>query len=535
MSRQAKRPVFRGAASQSTVQTTVPAPTKGLDAQNNLVDMPIGSAITLDNFICRPYGCETRKGSQKYVTGIASPVETLMAYNAPLPANDKMFGCAGSMIYDCTSQTATPAAVVTGLSNAQWESTNFTTAGGQFLVACNGSDAVRMYNGSTWVTWTQVGTDLASSPGQIENVNPSTFSNVCVHQQRLWFVQKSGTAAWYLPLGSVGGKAKKFDFGPFLKRGGNIVALASWTVDAGTGMDDKLVAVTSEGDVLIYEGADPDVSASWGLAGVWQLGTPIGKRCLMKFGGDVLYLSSDGLMPVSLYLQSDRLNQTQAITTRIQQTISDATAVSGSVNGWHSIVHPVENLVILNVPQLDPTQTYQLVYNTVTDGWSSFSGWNAYCFAMQRDTMFFGTKNGVNRAFVGWTDSADFNGLNGTTYRATAQQAYNYFEKPGQKKQYKMVRVTATSSVTPRISVGINTDFEIGVKTSGIATYSAPQTIWNGATWGTSRWSPAQQAVKSWQAVQGVGYAASLTVSIDVVSKTTWAATDWLLEVGGVI
>lgn len=533
MTRITKRPVVRGYASETTIQTTVSAPTKGLDAQNNLIDMPADSAIELDNFICRPYGCETRKGSQKYVTGISGYVESLMPYNAVNPSNDKLFACAGQSIYDCTAQTSTPAAVVTGLSNAQWESTNFTTPGGQFLVACNGSDAPRMFNGSSWVTWSQVATP--SSPGQVSGVDPATFSNVSVHQMRLWFTQKGSTAAWYLPIQSVGGVAQKFDFGPYLKRGGSIVALSSWTVDAGTGMNDKLVAVSSEGDVLIYEGTDPSSSASWGLAGVWQLGTPIGKRCLMKLGGDVLYLSSDGLMPVSLYLQSDRLNQTQAITTRIQQTISEATALSGSINGWQSIVHPVENLVILNVPQSDPSQNYQLVYNTVTDGWSSFSGWSAFCFAMQRDVMFFGTNGGVNQAFVGWTDSADFTGNNGTKYRATAQQAFNYFGKPGQKKHYKLVRVNSASSLAPQIAVGLNTDFVIGVTPAAIATYTTPQTVWGGASWGSASWSPAQQAVKSWQVVSGIGYAASLTVSIEVVGKTTWSATDWVLEVGGVI
>jgi hypothetical protein len=38
------------------------------------------------------------------------------------------------------------------------------------------------------------------------------------------------------------------------------MAIASWTRDGGSGMDDVLAIITSNGEVLIYSGTDPEGS-----------------------------------------------------------------------------------------------------------------------------------------------------------------------------------------------------------------------------------------------------------------------------------
>lgn len=528
-----RRPVVRAAASASTINTTIPAPVGGLNALSNLVEMPPTSAIKLDNFIVRPFGCETRAGSQQYVTGISGYVNSLLPYNGVTQAKDRLFACAGSQIYDVTTSGSSPAVVQSGLANSTWESVCFTTPGGHYLTACNGVDAARLFDGTSWTSFTQVTTPTA--PGQVSGVDPSTFTNVAVHKLRLWFTQKDSTAAYYLPINSIGGAATMFDFGPYLPRGGYLVAIGTWTIDGGTGLDDYLIAVSSEGDVAVYKGTDPSFSTSWSLVGVWQLAAPVGKRCILKFGGDLLYLSSDGLEVMSKYMQSDRLDAHSAITNTIQQTISDLTSLNGSLFGWQIVSYPAENILLINIPSQNGLPAVQYVYNTVTSAWSSFSGWDSMCWVTQNEKIYYGTNGSVNRAFVGFTDNANLAGANGAAYQATAQQAFNYFGRPGQKKQFKLVRLTTTTNAIPQITVGINIDFEFGVHPAGVAGLSAPPILWGATQWGVASWAKDFQTIRSWQSVTGIGYAASLTVVIDVVSKTTWAASDWVLEVAGVI
>ena len=76
----------------------------------------------------------------------ANPVESLMAYNAPLPASRQDVQLCRQ--HDLRLHLANWLHLLRWLQVYQMfyggESTNFTTAGGHFLVACNGSDAVRM-------------------------------------------------------------------------------------------------------------------------------------------------------------------------------------------------------------------------------------------------------------------------------------------------------------------------------------------------------------------------------------------------------
>ena len=68
--------------------------------------------------------------------------------------------------------------------------------------------------------------------------------------------------------GSVGGAAQVLDLSSIAKYGGHLVDLDTWTIDAGYGVDDNLVFITSNGEVIVYRGTDPSSAATWALAGV---------------------------------------------------------------------------------------------------------------------------------------------------------------------------------------------------------------------------------------------------------------------------
>ena len=108
-----------------------------------------------------------------------------MSYHSP--TTNKLFAFSGSEAYDVTSSGAIAATwdtaswdtaswastsdlpVLTSLSNARWEFVNFTTSGGSFLFICNGVDAPRHYNGTTWATPTLSG--ITSTTINIINTN----------------------------------------------------------------------------------------------------------------------------------------------------------------------------------------------------------------------------------------------------------------------------------------------------------------------------------------------------------------------------
>ena len=122
----------------------VPAPVRGLNYRDALAAMRPDDALLLENLVCRPSYLECRKGWTPHVTGITGTVETLMTYSKP-DGTDQLIGVAGTSMYNVTAAGAVGAAVVTGLTNAQWAYTQVSNTAGNFLICVNGVDAGTMW------------------------------------------------------------------------------------------------------------------------------------------------------------------------------------------------------------------------------------------------------------------------------------------------------------------------------------------------------------------------------------------------------
>jgi predicted amino acid-binding ACT domain protein len=287
---------------------SLPAPTGGWNARDGLTAMQPLEAVTLTNWFPATTECALRNGYTKHATGITGQVETLMAYSGA--ATDKLFAIAGTSVYDVTSSGAVGAAVVTGLSNARWGYCNIATSGGNYLSMANGVDAPRNYDGSTWTTPT------------ITGVTATTLQNPILYAERQFFIQKNTLKVWYLGVDSIAGAAAAVDIAPFMNRGGYIVAHGTWTIDAGTGVNDHYVIMTNRGQVIVYQGIDPTDPNNWSMVGVWDIGAPIGPRALYKYAGDMLIIAQDGVVPLSGALQSSRVQPRVAITDKIQYNLA---------------------------------------------------------------------------------------------------------------------------------------------------------------------------------------------------------------------
>jgi hypothetical protein len=224
------------------------------------------------------------------------------------------------------------AAVVTGLTNARWQHVNMATSGGNFLMAVNGSDKLRGWNGAAW--WTD-----GDGTHDITGVDTATCIGIALFKRRLWLIQSGTSSVWYLPVDSIAGVASQLDFGSIFTRGGQLMAMADWSIDAGIGIDDYAAFISDQGEVALYKGSDPTSATTWALVGTFWVGAPIGRRCVAQFAGDVLLISKDGLIPLSKALMSSRVDSKIALTDKIQNT-----RFGGDVGLWLDVrlaVHPV--------------------------------------------------------------------------------------------------------------------------------------------------------------------------------------------------
>jgi hypothetical protein len=364
----------------------------------------------------------------------------------------------------------------------------------------------------------------------ITGVNSNTFINSNVFKERLFYVEKNSMNVWYLDTKAVSGVANKLDFGSVAKMGGYIQAMGTWTIDAGQGVDDYAVFVTNMGEVIVYEGTDPSDVTKWALRGVWALGQSFNRRCFAKFGGDLLLITQEGLMPLASALQSSRLDPRVALTDKIYGAFANATTLYAENFGWEIQYFPKANMLIINVPTNNGKEQY--VMNNITKSWGRFTGIDAFTFEMHNENLYFGSTGYVGKF---WDTFAD----NGSVITATVQQAYNYFDSRGQNKRFTLVRpIFLTDNGLPNVLCAINTDFDTQTQLGQVSFNPSALTVgvWDTATWDNNFWGGTLAVNKDWQGVSGIGYCGS--ISLNVASKgieVHWSSTDFVMEAGGVI
>lgn len=497
---------------------SIPAPVGGWNVRDSLANMSPTDAVTMTNFFPTVSSVNLRGGYRKWSTGITGQVDTVMAYETG--SVSKLFGIAGGSIYNCTTAGAVGAAEKTGLTNSRFEHINVTTPGGSFLYACNGVDDPLLYNGTTWQS-----VNASSSPIAITGVTTNKLNNVTLFKNRVWFIEKESLKAWYLPTNSVGGAAEVLDLSSIARMGGYIVSISAWTIDAGYGVDDNLVFVTSQGEIIVYRGTDPASASTWALTGIWKLGAPVSRRCLYKYGGDLLVLSLDGLLPLASALQSSRLDPRVNLSDKIQGAITEATTAYQNSFGWALLYHAKNNALWINVPVGLGAQE-QFVMNTITKSWTKFTGWNANCWETFNDNPYFGGDGYVGLAWDGFAD--DGNDIN-----AVVLQAFNYYESRGVKKYFTRARPSIFTDGAPTILVGINVDFSLADTTGTLNFSPSNYGIWGTSTWDNALWSSGTIITNNWQGVTGIGYCAGIQLkSASKGLQIEWASTDVVFQQG---
>jgi len=507
-------------ASSQTV--SVPAPVGGWNARDSLANMPSNMAVTMINMFPTPSSVNLRNGFVNWATGLPGQVNSVFGYNG---ASSKLFAGCGAGIYDVSSTGAVGSALVTGQTSDRYVTTHLSTLGGTYLYAVNGSDYPQIYNGTAWQQVTSSSTPFAISG--ITNLQKLSFVHTA--KMRIWFVEGGSTRAWYLPTTSLGGTAQQLDLGPVFRNGGTLVSIGTWSAMGGFGAQDFLVFVSSTGEIAVYQGTDPSQLTTWALVGVWQMGSPMGNRCLAKYGADLLYLSKDGLTSFNQgRFFSDVSANKSALTDSIQWAISTATSNYANNNGWQAQNFPLSNALVVNIPVSQGSQV-QYVQNTVTGAWCQFQGWAANCFEIWKDQLYFGGNGVVALAWTGYSD-------NGANIVGECLPAFSQFGADGQVKNWTMVRPVLLTSGSPGVSVTMNVDFDQTPPIGSPITNAASGTVWGSAQWGSSYWPYSQVVVKNWQYITGMGFAGAAHIKISTNSASVqWAQLDYQFEVGGVL
>lgn len=487
-----------------------PPPIGGWNARDPEAIMDERDAVQLDNWFPGESEVSVRPGYEDFVvTGMGSqPIETLAPFNSG--GINKLLSCTGGNIYEIASGTAS-SSLKSGISRDDWQWVVF----GNRTLLFNGQDTELSYNGTT-----------ISDAGWTGPTAGTLFA-ATVFKSRVYALEKDSMSVWYGGVGAITGTMTKFDLafvaGQF---GGTVAAIGSMTLDGGAGVDDYLSILMSTGDVLVYQGSNP--ADDFALIGVFNIGSPVGRRPLLKFGAELVVITRDGFLPLSKVLSKGRDSDKLAYSDKISSAVEKSLASYGDSDGWEAVFYPQGNKVIFNVPRNNGFQQY--VMNATTKAWCRYIGIDARTWVLFEDEVYFGTTDGkVYRAETGLSD-------NGEAINVTGIQAYNGLRSSGMLKLFSAVKVNLRSSGKVQINLIVNTDFKR--RTSGVTFYSQASsgTEWDTSSWDTFIWGGGEVTKGKWKMVTGRGYKAAVAITASPRGQTlSWQDTSYLFNRAGML
>jgi len=532
---------------------SMPAPTGGLNARDGVVDMPATDAVELNNWLPDTGGVRCRKGYAEWAINFPgnAAVSTIMPYfppgttfpsgsflSSPTVMPGQLFAATDTAIYDISTKTNAPAVSVAlgSVSLDGWFShAMVSNSGGNFLLACSETRGYYTYDGTNWLRRV-----AGAAAGEINGVNPNNLVHVNIWKRRAWFVERDTTKVWYLPVDAITGTVAALDLGPLFKRGGHLSFTTSWTIDAGEGIDDFFVAVSSNGEVAIYKGSDPSSATTFALQGVWYIGQiPIGRRGYTPYGGDLLIVSTDGIVPLSEVTRGGSgllTASNREYSSKISMLVGEALRNSFTVRGWQLTVAPADRLMLCNIPDYSIYTDRQFALSTIVNQWCTLSNIPVRCYGSTGSYTFSGTSTGkVYLLFKDFLDNVNFAGSSGDLIVGKIVPAYSSFDQPAQVKQFTMLRPVFVSVKGVGVSSDVRVDYA-ELSYSQLIPTPPPVTgsLWDTALWDTALWTADSRVTYAdWVSVNAIGVAGAAELITSSIADATLSRIDYVYLPGG--
>jgi len=472
------------AAKQETI--TFPAPTRGLILNENESYMQPGAALIMDNWAPTMKGAKVRGGCTLWAQlPETTPIISAFSY-ASGTINRKMFYANAAKVYDVS--TTTPVLVKSGQTNGNYSTSQLANASGDYLIAVNdGGDFPIRFDGTSWTTLS-AGQINASGPGSTNVATGANLTHVCKYRNRWFFIELNSMNAWYLPLNAVQGTLLMIPLSGAFTKGGKLLYCATWSIDAGDGIDDKIVFGSDLGEIVVFTGSDPSAAASWKQEGRYDMSPPMGKNATLSIGGDLLVACVDGILPTSGAITKDRAELELAAITRSIKPMWRDEVLAKRAWAWTMCKWDAYGGIFVTWPGGAPGEQRCAIVNAATGAWARYTGWDATCFAKLGDDMFFGTQTGK----IMQADRTGYD--NGVPYVCTILGGWEVFKSPAQTITWKQARAvfSARSGETfqPQISGAL--DYVISLPTPPSA---APDPgvldLWDQGLWNTALWDAA--------------------------------------------
>jgi hypothetical protein len=512
-------PLRGGGGGKSSAATVfVPPPVGGLNTLDTLSGMQPTDAVMLENlipddgYVRARYGLATWATMPAGVTPLLQDAYEIVSYNglAGLTAG-KIFFITDSDIWDITAGGA-----IGGGTGVAWANTGrianaqITNASGSYLyITAQSGITPKYYDGSNWNNTAFTGSGLTVSD----------LGFVALHMNRLWFAEGNSLNAWYGPTSAISGTLTKFPLGGIFRRGGELILIGSLSRDGGSGPDDLLVFITSNGEMAVYAGTDPSSSSSSALVGIFEIGAPLAyaRNPMRKFGGDLLVGTQAGVVSLLKVMGGAPGGSRATITDKVGKAYRTGTTTSVATESVQIVDYPKQDLLIV-AARSDRTI---LALNTKTNAWCTFTDFGQ-CFHVSNvvvDEYLYMAVAQASTSDPWLIKRYDVLGTVAQGVDFKLVHAFSGFNNANRKRFLQArPRIHTSGASAPPIHMCLDYNSTLPSQTVVADTSTTVR-----ADWAEERWSANIPLVAPWQGVHGIGFtgAPALNFEFEASGSTT--------------
>lgn len=518
-----RRQPVDGQVAQRLNAMTIPAPLRGLALSENYAFMQPGGAVVLDNWVPTLRGVKLRGGFIRWCDlhpGLAVPHvdrrPIVSAFEYADHLIHRMFAANANGLYEVTTNTAVQ--VVGAIGSPNYSAAQLSNAAGNWMIAVNDAGDAPLQLDGTTNTWTQL--DSGEITGAVGTPVAAGLNLVHVwkYRNRLFFIERNSMNAWYLGLNAVQGALNLIPLSGAATKGGKLLSGATWSVDAGDGIDDKCVFLTDLGEVLIFTGSDPGSATNWRQEGRYAVGKPLGKNAHISLGGDLLIATTDGLVPISAAITKTAERLELAMLSHNIRSMWRAEAIDKRDFPWSMKRWDEYGGMFVTWPGGQAGNRRCAVINTGTGAWARLPGIDALCFIRMREDLFFGTQDGIvmQAERTGYED--------GIPYLASLVGGWSTFQQQASTAVWHQARASFQSpNAQPFIpQLSACTDFVVTLPPPPLVGLDAGVAdVWDQGKWDDAKWDQATLTIPPvrntrWVSIGRTGYSLAPVVQIMV-------------------
>lgn len=372
----------------------------------------------------------------------------------------------------------------------------------------------------------------------LTGVATDEIDHINVYRNRLWLTDRTMDVYALATDAISGAVAYTIALAGVFRRGGYVMATASWSFDAGNGPNEVIAFITTEGEVAIYQG-DPADTATWGIIGLYDSSPMMGKNAFLKVAGDVLMVTEIGLVPLSQLKNKDPAALAIAAVSRNIQPDWQAEARQRRTLPWEIVKWTSRNIAYITCPVTGEeavTPAICFAVNLETGAWSKVTGWNTRCLILHDDWVYFGTNAGtLMQADIGGSDD-------GEIIYYTYVGHMDHLGAVGSYKTVTQARGIFRTLGEFNPSLSITTDYTVTLPSYPSAASPVSPSLWDAGLWDEAKWDAGvtyYTVTTNWVSIGKSGFAHApiilITSGSTAAPSAELVAFDTLYNPGGLV